>query len=139
MSALVERLPRQVGLPSRLHAVAVAGLAVFALATVLTPWYALDDYTPNGWDATWWARIALAAALVAIAALRLGEERAAAAMTALAFACVAFRTLLPPDFGFDFDGLEVPTARSWGLWVALAGALVALAATMRILTLRRSS
>ena len=37
---------------------ALAAFAVTALAVVLLPWYALDAYEPNGWDATWWARVA---------------------------------------------------------------------------------
>jgi hypothetical protein len=115
-----------------LRDVAVTALGVLALAVVLTPWYALDDYTPNGWDATWWARIALVAALAAIVALRLGRAREAALLAALALACVAFRTIVVPDFGFGFDGLEVPVERRFGLWVALAAAGVATASAVRL-------
>ena len=129
MSALVARIPRPVHI-DRLRAAAIGGAALLALATVLTPWFALDDYTPNGWDATWWARLALLAAVVAIVALRLGEDRPAAALLALALACVAFRAIFPPDFGFGFDGLDVGTERNWGLWVALAGAVVGLVAAV---------
>ena len=106
-----------------------AGFAILGLAVVALPWYSLDDYTPNGWDATWFARIALIAAVVGLAtadAAGLGRVRLAAA--AVAVAAVAFRLIAPPDFGFGFDGLDVPTERSFGAPVALAGALTALAA-----------
>jgi hypothetical protein len=108
--------------------IALAGCAVLALAVVLTPWYALDDYVPNGWDATWWARVALVAALAAAVALRLGHERIALALLVLAVASVVFRAIAPPDFGFSFDGLDVPVERRWGLWLALAAGVVACAA-----------
>jgi hypothetical protein len=101
---------------------------VLALAVVLTPWYALDDYVPNGWDATWWARAAAILALAAIVALRLGHDRVAVALIGAALGCVLVRVIAPPDFGFAFDGLEVPTERRWGLWLALGAALVALLA-----------
>jgi peptidoglycan/LPS O-acetylase OafA/YrhL len=110
--------------------VALAGCALLALAVVLTPWYALDDYVPNGWDATWWARIALIAALAAAVALRLDRRREALALTVVALACVVFRAIVVPDFGFSFDGLDVPVERRFGLWLALAAAVVALAATV---------
>jgi hypothetical protein len=109
---------------------ALGSCAVLALAVVLTPWYALDDYVPNGWDATWWARIALVAALAAALALRLGRRREALALLVVALACVAFRAIAPPDFGFSFDGLDVPVERRWGLWLALVAAVVALAASV---------
>ena len=108
--------------------VALAGCAVLALAVVLTPWYALDDYVPNGWDATWWARVALVAALAAALALRLGNRTVALALATLALACVAYRAIVVPDFGFGFSGLHVPVARRWGVWLALAAGLVAVAA-----------
>jgi hypothetical protein len=109
---------------------ALAALAILGLAVVLAPWFELDTYTPNGWDATWWARGALAAAVAAIVALRIGRDRAAAALAALALACVAVRAIVPPDFGLAFDGLDVPTERSWGLWVALGAAAAGLAAAL---------
>jgi hypothetical protein len=112
------------------HRVALGACAVLALAVVLTPWYALDDYVPNGWDATWWARIALIAALAAAVGLRTGHRREAIALLAVALACVAFRAIAPPDFGFSFDGLEVPVERRWGLWLALAAGVVALVASL---------
>jgi hypothetical protein len=109
--------------------VALGGCAVLALSVVLTPWFALGDYVPNGWDATWWARIALVAALAAALALRLGRPREAVGLVAVALACVAFRAISPPDFGFGFDGLHVPIERRWGLWLAVAAAAIALAST----------
>jgi peptidoglycan/LPS O-acetylase OafA/YrhL len=104
-----------------------AGFALAALAIVLPPWFALDDYVPNGWDATWFARIALFACLagVALTSLQL-YPRARAALAALAVAAVAFRLAAPPDFGFGFDGLEVPTERRVGPWAALAALALAL-------------
>jgi hypothetical protein len=115
---------------------AIGGSALVALAVVLTPWYALDAYEPNGWDATWWARGAALAALVAIVALRLGRDREAAALIVVALGCVAYRVIAVPDFGFGFDGLDVPVERRWGLFVALAGALVAAAAVGALLRRR---
>ena len=111
---------------------ALAALAVLGLAVVLAPWFTLDTYTANGWDATWWARAALAAAVVAIVALRIRRDREAAALATVALACVALRAVVPPDFGLAFDGLDVPTERSWGLWVALGAALLGLAAAVRL-------
>ena len=128
MSALVARLPRPAHV-DRVRALAIAGAAVLALATLLTPWYRLDEYTPNGWDATWWARLALVAAIAAIVALRMHRDREALGLLGVALACIVFRVIAPPDFGFGFDGLEVGTERDWGLWLALAGAVVAFAAT----------
>ncbi len=110
---------------------AIAGCAVLALAVVLTPWYALDDYVPNGWDATWWARGALVAALAGALALRFGRRREAVVLIAVALACVVFRAIVAPDFGFGFGGLDVPVQRRWGLWLAVAAGIVALAASLR--------
>jgi hypothetical protein len=123
----VRRLPR----PS-LRAAAIAACAVTALAVVLTPWYALDEYEPNGWDATVWGAAAAILALLAILALRLERLREAVALIAVATACIAFRAIVPPDFGFAFDGLEVPTERRFGVWLGLAAALVALGACVRL-------
>ena len=111
---------------------ALAALAVLGLSVVLTPWFALDEYEPNGWDATWWARGALLAAVVAIVALRLRRAREAGILAGVALACVAFRAIVPPDFGFAFDGLEVPTERGWGLWVAVGAGVVALVVCARL-------
>jgi hypothetical protein len=105
----------------------------------LTPWFQLGDYQPNGWDATWWARGAAVAAIAAIVALRLGRDRAAVALAAVGLACVAVRVIAPPDFGFAFDGLDVPVERCWGLWLALAAALTALATAALTASARRRS
>ena len=110
--------------------IAIAGCGVLALSVVLTPWYALDDYVPNGWDATWWARGALVAALAGALALRFGRRREALALIAIALACVIFRVIAVPDFGFGFNGLDVPVERRWGLWLALAAGVVALGASL---------
>jgi hypothetical protein len=114
-----------------------AGFAITALAVVLLPWYRLDDYTPNGWDATWWARLALLAAVVGLATghdERLAKVRLAAA--AIAVLAVGWRLAVPPDFGFGFDGLDVPTERRLGAPVALAAALLALVGEVRRLRTR---
>ena len=105
------------------------GFAATALATVLLPWFRLDDYTPNGWDATAWGKVALIAALLGLAlshAERAGPVRAA--LAAIAVLAIALRLAVPPDFGFAFDGLDVPTERRIGAPVALATALLALVA-----------
>ena len=118
----------------------MAASAVLALSVALLPWYALDAYEPNGWDATWWARGAAIAAIVTIALLRFALYRTATAVAALALACVAVRVISPPDFGFAFDGLSVPVERRIGCWVALASSLLALSASARLaLSSRRSS
>jgi hypothetical protein len=118
----------------------MASSAVLALSVALLPWYALDAYEPNGWDATWWARAAAGAAIVTIALLRFGLYKTATATAALALACVAVRVISPPDFGFGFDGLNVPVERRIGCWVALASSLLALFASARLaLSSRRSS
>jgi hypothetical protein len=139
VSALASRLrPRAIHVEDRTRALAIGGAAVLALSVALTPWYALDDYVPDGWDATWWARIAAIAAIGAIVALRLDRPREALGASAVALACVAFRVIVVPDFGFGFDGLEVPVARRWGLYLALVAGLVAVAATFRIASRARN-
>jgi hypothetical protein len=117
---------------SRTRVLAIAASAVLALSVVLLPWYALDDYKPNGWDATWWARGAVAAAVATVVLLRLRRDRLAAVAAAVGLAFVAYRTARPPDFGFGFDGLTVPVQRQAGCWVALASALLALLASARL-------
>ena len=108
-----------------------AGFALAALAIVLLPWFALDDYVPNCWDATWFARVALVACLAGIALTSLElHPRARAALAAVAIAAAAFRLAVPPDFGFGFDGLDVPTERRVGPWAALAGLVLALLAEL---------
>jgi uncharacterized membrane protein (UPF0136 family) len=137
VSALIQRIPRRIHAGDRTTALAIVACAVTALAVVLTPWYALDEYVPNGWDATVWAGVAAIAALLAIVALRIDRSREALVLTAIALACIAFRAIVPPDFGFGFDGLEVPTERRWGLWLALGAAIVALAAVLVRIRARR--
>src|SRR4051812_32228053 len=110
----------------------MAASAVLALSVALLPWYALDAYEPNGWDATWWARAALVAAVVNIIALRLGRDRLAAGAAAPAPALLAIPVAIPPDFGFAFDGLKVPVERQGGCWVALGSSLLALLASSRL-------
>jgi hypothetical protein len=119
-------------LPRGARAIAVLANAVLALSVALLPWYALDAYEPNGWDATWWARAAAAAAILAVVLLRLGRDRPAALVAAVALACVAVRVIAPPDFGFGFDGLTVPVERRAGCWVALGSAALALLASARL-------
>jgi ABC-type branched-subunit amino acid transport system permease subunit len=111
---------------------AIGASAVLALSVALLPWFALDSYEPNGWDATWWARAALAAALMNIVLLRVSRDHAAVAAAALALAFTAVRVAAPPDFGFGFDGLKVPVERQAGCWVALAASLLALLASARL-------
>jgi hypothetical protein len=118
--------------PARPRALAVAASGVTALSVVLLPWYALDAYEPNGWDATWWARAALLAALVNIVAIRLGRPRVAVVAAAFGLALIAIRVASPPDFGFAFDGLKVPVERLAGCWVALGSSLLALLASSRL-------
>lgn len=106
----------------------VAGLVLVA-AIIVLPWYSLGDYDPNGWEASFWLRAALVLTLVAALALRfeLIGAHAFAGAAVVVLAMVVFRVVLPPDFGFDFDGLDVPVGRSVGAWVGL-GAATALAA-----------
>jgi hypothetical protein len=106
----------------------IAALLAFVLSVMALPWFALGEYVASGWQATWLARLALLAAVAAALLLRLGGERrrrASAALAAVALVLVAFRAALPPDFGFDFGGLEVPTERRFGLWVGMAAAAIA--------------
>jgi hypothetical protein len=110
----------------------VAASGVTGLSVVLLPWYALDAYEPNGWDATWWARAALVAAVLTILALRFDRPRLATLTAALALALIAIRVASPPDFGFAFDGLKVPVERLAGCWVALGSSLLALLASSRL-------
>ena len=111
--------------------------AATALAIVLLPWFRLDDYVPNGWEATWWARLALLACILGLALASMEaagrrplQPRLAArvrvTLAAVAVAAIALRLAVPPDFGFAFSGLEVPTERRIGAPVALATALLAL-------------
>jgi hypothetical protein len=102
------------------------GSAALALSTVLLPWYELGSYEPNGWDATWLARAALVAALCCIVLARTSTRAQLALWPALAaLVLVAVRVAFPPDFGFGFDGLDVPVEREVGCWVALGTAMLA--------------
>ena len=116
-----------------------AGFALTALAAVLLPWYGLDDHTPSGWEATAWGKVAAIAALAGLALATVeATPRARLALAGLAVAAIGYRLALPPDFGFDFDGLDVPTERRVGLPLALAAALLALAAEARRAAARRA-
>lgn len=108
---------------------ALAANGVLAASVVLLPWYALGEYVPSGWQATWLARLALALALVNAVLLRLGRTGGELlAPSLVAVAVVAWRVAFPPDFGFDFDGLDVPVERRYGVLVALLAAGTAFAA-----------
>jgi hypothetical protein len=108
------------------RALLLAGSAALALSTVLLPWYELGSYEPNGWDATWLARLALAAALGSILLARVAPaSRWALFLTLAALVLVAVRVAFPPNFGFGFDGLDVPVEREVGCWVALGAAMLA--------------
>jgi uncharacterized membrane protein len=108
--------------------------ASFALAllVVMLPWFRLGPYEPNGWDATWWLRVALAAAVVNSLALRMERDRIALAAACVAVACIAVRIVAPPDFGFGFDGLKVSVHREPACWVGLALSLLALLGSARL-------
>ena len=123
----------------RLRVLGIAASAVTGLATVLLPWYELDAYRPNGWDATWWARGAAAAAMATIIALRLHRYRLATFIAALSAAAIAYRVAQPPDFGLAFDGLTVPVRRQAGCWVALGSSLLALLASARLAWARQAA
>lgn len=112
-------------------ALALIAAVVLVAAILLLRWYSLGEYHPTGWGASFWLRAAVILTLTALAARRFGliDGRALAGAALLALAMVAFRIAFPPDFGFDFDGLEVPVSRSVGAWVGLgAAAAFALAA-----------
>jgi hypothetical protein len=111
------------------RAAAGVGSGLLALSIVLLPWYALGDYVPNGWDATAWLRAALVLAALNLVAVR-GGGTGSAALAVAALVLVAGRVALPPDFGFDFDGLDVPVERRAGAWIGLTAAVVALAAAL---------
>lgn len=109
------------------HGLAIVAYALLALSIVLLPWYELGDYVPNGWDATFWVRAALILALIQIVLLRARTGPVIAVGVVIAL-FIAFRVALPPDFGFDFNGLAVDVTRRVGSWVglglALAGAVL---------------
>ena len=121
------------GVDDPLRVATALAAALLALIALLAPWYALDDYVPNGWDATWWARLAALLAVANVAVLRFTDwRRVPVALAAAALVLVAVRVAWPPDFGFDFDGLTVPVERRAGCWAALlvAPAHLALAALL---------
>lgn len=105
---------------------AVAAHGVLALSILLLPWFALDDYVPNGWDATDLAKLALVCAVANVVLIRV-RGSASRVLALVALALVATRVAHPPDFGFDFDGLEVPVERRFGCWVGLGAAVAAAA------------
>jgi hypothetical protein len=59
-----------------------------------------------------------------------GGGTGSAALAVAALVLVAGRVALPPDFGFDFDGLDVPVERRAGAWIGLAAAALAVAAAL---------
>lgn len=103
--------------------------ALLAVVILLLPWYALGEYVPNGWDATFWLRVAVVLVILGILRVR-GGGPPSVPLAATVLALVAFRVALPPDFGFDFDGLEVPVERRAGAYAGLALASVALVAAL---------
>ena len=111
--------------PRALREAGRLGLAATGIAIALLPFFKLDDYTPNGWDASWWIRLALIASLIGLVV-----ERLRLAAAAIAVATIALRLAVPPDFGLDYDGLNVPTERAFGVYVALAAAITALLAEL---------
>lgn len=116
---------------TRARGAALASSGLLAASILLLPWYALGAYEPNGWDATFWLRVALVLAVLNLVGVRAAERASGSVpLAAAALALVALRVLLPPDFGFDFDGLEVPVERRVGAWIGLAAAAGALAAAM---------
>src|SRR5438067_3418589 len=90
------------------RAAGLAASAGFAVSVFVGPWFALFRYTPNGWHATLWARVALlfAVANVVLTALAL-VPAIRVALAALATAAVAIRLIWPPDFGLALNGLSV--------------------------------
>ena len=112
--------------PGRLRLAAIAANGLLALSILLLPWYALDDYVPSGWDATDAAKLALVCAVANVVLIRV-RGSASRVLAIAALLLVALRVAHPPDFGFDFDGLEVPTERRFGCWVGLGSAVMAAA------------
>jgi fucose permease len=112
------------------RAAGLAASAGFAVSVFVGPWFALFRYTPNGWHATLWARVALlfAVANIVLTALAL-VSAIRVALAALATAAVAIRLIWPPDFGLAFNGLSVPVERRPGVWISFGLAAAALAFT----------
>ena len=118
---------------------ALAANAALALSVVLLPWYSLAEYTPSGWQATWLARLALALALGGVVALRLGRPaRDLLAPALAALVLVAYCVALPPDFGFDLDGLDVPVELRAGALIGLASAAAGFGVPLGVELVRRS-
>lgn len=114
-----------------------AAFAATALAAVLVPWFTLDEYTATGWDASLLGKVALIAALIGLALASSGAlPQLRVALAVVAVLAVGWGVIVPPAFGFDYDGLDVPTERAWGLYVALGAALTALLAELARLRAR---
>lgn len=109
------------------RAAAAAATAGVAVSVFVGQWFQLYRYTPNGWHATWWARLALLLAVANLALMVLDLlPPVRAALAALTLAAIAFRLIWPPDFGLGFDSLAVPVKRCAGVWIAAGLALLAL-------------
>lgn len=96
---------------------------VLAAAVLGLPWYALDEYVATGWEGTAWMRVVVLLALLDLVLASTRSYRVLVPSSLLVLAIVAFRVIVPPDFGFAFDGLHVPVERRVGCWVGLASAL----------------
>lgn len=114
-----------------MRGVALASSGLLAASILLLPWYELGAYEPNGWDASFWLRVAVVLAALNLVTVRADGRRAGSVpLAAVALGLVAARVALPPDFGFDFDGLDVPVERRLGVWIGLATAVAALVAAV---------
>jgi hypothetical protein len=96
---------------------------LLAAAVLSLPWYALDDYVATGWEGTAWLRAVVVLALLNVVLASRGAGPLLVASSLLALGLVAFRVIVPPDFGFGFDGLVVPVERRAGCWAGLVLAL----------------
>ncbi len=113
-----------------LRAGAMSASAALAVSVFVGPWFALFRYTPNGWHATSWARVALLFALANVVLTAFSLVPAIrVAVAAIAAAAVAIRLIWPPDFGLAFNGLGVPVDRRPAIWISFALALAALVLT----------
>jgi len=113
------------------RAAALAAGGVLAASVLLLPWYSLGEYEPSGWDASFWLRLALVVSVLNLIAVRAdGPATGSVPLAAVALAAVALRVALPPDFGLDFDGLDVPVERRVGAWIGLAAASGAFVAAL---------
>ena len=67
----------------------------------VTPWFALYSYEPNGWDATWWARLALLLAVTNLVLMALDlAPPMRIALAALTLIAISLRLIWPPGFSF---------------------------------------